>query len=161
MIIKICINLKDSMILIPYSVFSLPFKTCTGCLPSPKYCKTQGFVQQRQPELRSDVSVPSFWAQSTPTAVDRSFEAVSTISICGNQEYGKNNALQVAWQQQIFLVGRARIALLALPFVMLITASGTRSVPQYTAGGEGSDKTQTAHFTCMGRASLWTWVPHT
>lgn len=54
---------------------------------------------------------------------------------------GKKNALQVAWQQQIFLVGRVCIALLAVPFVVLITAWGTKSVAQYSAGGEGSDKT--------------------
>lgn len=59
------------------------------------------------------------------------------------------------------MVGRALIALLAVQFIVLTTASGARSASQYTAGGEGSDETQTARITCMGRPSLWTWVPHT
>lgn len=56
------------------------------------------------------------------SAVDRSLEAASGIPKCGNWEYGKRNTLQGAWQQEIFLVGRAFIAVLAMPFAILTTA---------------------------------------
>lgn len=68
--------------------------------------------------------------------------------------YGKNDMLQGAWPQQIFLVGRASVAWLAMHFAVLTTAFCTKSVLQDAAGGEGGEATQAALSSCMGRASL-------